>query len=475
VSNVLKKRCFVGFCFLIFAFSLEAKLPNTFTEDIPSDYYQFWFLYEAEKRANQSSFYIRPFYGNFFDKTTNFKSKTILPPIFYREETDHWYTWTSLFFFTGTGFKHEEGDEEEDIFFSPIFFWGKGDTPKENYVSIYPFFGTMKNKLSYQKIKYYVFPLLLFPLYSEWEYKTYEAKSILWPLTLRGKSETRDELRIFPFYSHKEHIGKYKRYSILWPFFQWGQDKMDKKEPVSYAMFFPFYQYKYTDSGSMKSRAILWFPILNSLFSYGFDKKTGHTNYSALFVFFQYTTSVKNDAEKLVFFPFYGYSYFANKQARFITPFYIRLSQNTNHLKADSTFLLPFFSIMKQEFVGTGRTDLYWKLWPIIRYHKDSEGNLTWNTISLIPVRFENMEDLWEPIFSIIEYKKLVNGEKRLHLITRLYSQRWSDKEINIHIPLLVEYSKNESGFKYDFLYGFVGLDTRSDSTKYKLFWLLEI
>jgi len=474
VSNVFKNRS-LFLLFFLSVFSLEAKLPTTFTEDIPSDYYQFWFLYEQESRGAQSNLYVRPFYGSFNDRTTAFRFKTILSPIFYREETNHWYTWSSMFFFSGTGIKHEEGDEEDDILFSPLFFWGKGDTPKENYLSIYPFYGKLKNKLSYQEIRYFVFPLLIFPLYSEWNYKTYEAKSILWPLTLRGKSETRDELRIFPFFSWKEHSGKYRRYSILWPFFQWGEDRMDKKEPTRYKLFFPFYLSKDTESGSMKSRAFLWFPILNSLFSYGFDKKTGQSNYSGLFFILQYTTSAKKDTEKFVFFPFYGYSYFANKEAEFITPFYISLSQNTNHLKAKSIFILPFFSIIKQEYVGTGKKDMYWKVWPLVRYHKDSEGNLTWNTISLIPVRFEAMEDIWEPIFSILEYKKLVNGEKRLHLLTRIYTQRWTEKEFNVHIPLLVEYKKNEAGFKYDFLYGLIGIDTREEKMKFKMFWFLEI
>ncbi|WP_108973848.1 hypothetical protein [Leptospira ryugenii] len=463
------------FLFLGLTLSLEAKLPKTFSEDLPSDYFQFWFLYESEKRGAQNGFWIRPLYGSWQDPSTAYRFKTILSPIFFKEETNHWYSWSSLFFFTGTGFKHEEGDDEEDIFLSPIFFWGKGDTPKEEYISIYPFYGTMRNKISYQKIRFFGYPLLLFPLYSEWSYKTYEAKSILWPLTLSGKSETRDEFRIFPFYSHKEHLGKYKRYSILWPFFQWGEDRMDKREPTQYKVFFPFYLSKDTESGSMKSRAFLWFPILNSLFSYGFDKKTKQKNLSFLFFFFQFTSSEKKDTEKFVIFPLYGYSYFANKEAEFITPFYISLSQNTNHLKAKSYFVFPIFSHMKQEYPGTGRDDLYWKVWPIVRYHKDSEGNTSWNTVSLIPVRFESMEDMWEPIFSIIEYKKLVNGEKRLHLISRLYTQRWTESEFNLHIPLLAEYKKSEKGFKYDFLYGFLGIDTQKEKNTFKLIWLIEI
>ncbi|TGL37257.1 hypothetical protein [Leptospira perdikensis] len=456
----------IVFCLFFQSSTLFAKLPNSFTEDIKSDYHQFWFLYESEKRGRQSYLAFRPFYMGFQDKTYAFRFKSYLSPFYYKEETNYWYTWSSLFFFSGTGFKHEEGDEDEDILFTPLFIWGKGESQRENYFSIFPIYGKIRNKLSYQELSY-----VLFPVYSEWKYKTYEAKSILWPFVMWGGSETRSDFRIFPLYSKKEHEGKYKRQSFLWPFFQWGEERLDKREPTTYSIFFPFYNSKDSRDGNMKSRAYLWFPILNSLFSYGYDKKTGQTNYTALFIFFQYTTSEKNDTQKLVFFPFYGFSYFANKEAEFITPFYIRLSQNTSHLKASSHFLLPFYSQMKSEYVQTGREDYYLKLWPLFRYHKDPDGNFGWNTLAIIPVRFEVMEDVWEPIFSIIEYKRSSNGEKRLHLITRLYTHRWTEEETHIHIPILLEYSKSPTGFRYELAYGFFGIDTRDTKNKYKLLW----
>lgn len=456
----------IVFSLFFLSSSIFAKIPNSFTEDIKSDYSQFWFLYEKESRGRQNFFAIRPFYMSFSDKTYAFQFRSYLSPIYYKEETNYWYTWSSLFFFSGTGFKHEEGDEDEDILLTPLFLWGKGESQRENYYSVFPLYGKIRNKLSYQELNY-----VLFPIYSEWKYKTYKAKSIVWPLVMWGGSETRDDIRIFPFYSKKEHEGKYRRFSILWPFFQWGEERLDKKEPTSYHIFFPFYNRKDSADGNMRSRAFLWFPLINSLFSYGYDRKTGQTNYTALFILFQYTTSIKKDTEKLVFFPFYGYSYFANKEAEFITPFYIRLSQNTSHLKATSHFLLPFYSHMKNEYVQTGREDYYWKLWPLFRYHKDAEGNFGWNTLAIIPVRFEVMEDVWEPIFSIIEYKRSSNGEKRLHLITRLYTHRWTENESHIHIPILMEFSKSSTGFRYEFAYGLFGIDTREESNKYKFFW----
>ncbi|EMO78424.1 hypothetical protein LEP1GSC127_0863 [Leptospira kirschneri str. 200801925] len=87
-------------------------------------------------------------------------------------------------------------------------------------------------------------------------------------------------------YSKKVHRGKYERYSILWPFFQWGSTFQDKKEPVHYKLFFPFFGFKDSETGNMKSRGFLILPLLGSLFGYGYDKRTGEKDYNALFFCF---------------------------------------------------------------------------------------------------------------------------------------------------------------------------------------------
>lgn len=441
-------------------------MPDQFTNPVQGKYEQFWFLYEKETRGNQNLLTFRPFFYSFQDNTTSYRANAYLFPVYYREETNYWYTWTSLFLFTGTGFKHAEGEEESDAILAPLFFWGSGDGPKDQYFSFFPLAGSIRNKISYSRIRFF-----LFPLYSDWEYKTYKAHSIVWPLVMWGGSESRSEFRIFPFFSRKIHTGKYERYSLLWPFFQWGEEKLNKKEPTNYKIFFPFYLSKDSEEGNMRSRAFFWFPVINSLFSYGYDRKTGQQNYSALFIFFQYATSEKKDLEKLIFFPFYGYSYVANKEAEFISPFYIRLSQNTSHLKSESRFVLPFYSRMVQYFPQTERSDEYTKVWPLFRFHRDADANYTFQTITLLPVRFEAFEEVWEPIVGILEYKKTNSGERRLHLLARLYTQRWAEDYTHIHIPLIAEISKEKTGFSYQFLYGLLGIDTRKEKTEFNLLW----
>jgi hypothetical protein len=292
---------------------------------------------------------------------------------------------------------------------------------------------------------------------------------------MQGSSDVRSDFRVFPFYSKKTHIAKYEHYSLLWPFLQWGRDYLDKKEPTSYALFFPFYNIKSSQFGNMKSTAVLWLPILGSLFGYGYDKKTSEVNYNFLFFLFQYGYSNARDYRKHIFFPFYGYSNFASKQFRFITPFYVNLQTDSYGIKSDLIYIIPFFIYNTKHFVKEERTDSYFKFWPLFLYHKDGEGNLSWNLFSILPIRSGTFERVWDPLFSIFEYKKFIHGEKRISILMRLYTQRTAEDEFHLYIPFLLDLSLERESTRWKVLYGLVGYERRQEKKSIQLFWLLNI
>lgn len=460
---------FFSVSILIFASELSAKIPDSPHGELPSDYSQFWFLYEKETRPGQEYIIYRPFYSIFEEHETAYTQRTFLFPLYYKEETNYWYTWTVMFLFTGNGFKHEDTGEDDDLL-TPFFFWGSGDSESERYWGFFPFYGKLKGKLGYTEVNF-----VLFPIYADWQRRNYKAKGILWPIIMWGESPTRSDVRVFPFYAKKEHEGKYYQYSILWPFFQWGRKYMDKREPISYGMFFPFYLYKDSDEGNMKSRGIFWFPFLGSFLGAGFDKRTSEVDFNLLFFLIQYGSNNDMDYRKFILFPFYGQYQFASKKSTFISPFYFRMTSDTHHVKSHSTFFLPFLSIMHSYYPEQDRTDDYWKLWPIMRYHRDTEGSIEWNMLTLFPLRSKEIEKTWDPIISLIEYKDLSNGEKRFSMLLRLYTQRWSHDKFAFYIPFLTDFETEKERTEWKFFYGLLGYKKQYEKRSYRLFWLLDI
>ncbi|MCX7997811.1 MAG: hypothetical protein N3A69_02515 [Leptospiraceae bacterium] len=436
----------------------------------PSDYKQVWVFYEREHRGFQTQIIFRPFYSTYYDKRISHTHTTSFYPLYYSQSTNYWSKWSFLFFFGNESTRHEDLGDDRDYVLTPIFQWGRGSTEKDEYFSIFPFFGKWKSKLSWSEINFF-----LFPLYIDWSHKEFEAKSILWPFTLYGKSDVRREYRFLPFFSHKSHTGKFEHNSFLWPFISWGRDNLDKKEPSSYAFVWFVYAYKKSYYENMKSFSFM--PILGtwSLFSYGYDKRSAEKDFTFLFFLFQYGYSNDKDFRKLIVFPFYGYSYYANKELKFITPFYITMRADTYHEKTNFYYLVPFFIYSNRFFPKEEREDFYIKIWPFYRFHKDTEGNLEWNTFSLFPIRSTTFEKIWDPLWSIIEYKKLINGEKRLSLFMRIYTQRWSENEFHFYVPFLLDYSSVNGKRNIDFLYGFLGFEKNQNSFKFKLFWFIEI
>ncbi|XDD51742.1 hypothetical protein AB3N59_08485 [Leptospira sp. WS92.C1] len=470
LSDLIRK--FRTICIVILLLSAEnifSEYPSKPVGEFKSEYDQFWFLYQKEFRQGESELIFRPFYSSYREQKSAYRFQTILYPIYYSEETQHWKVWTFLFFFTGTTTLHEDTGEDSDIL-TPLFFWGSGDTAREKYIGFFPFIGSMRNKLAYSELSFF-----LFPLYSNWKYKDYEATAFAWPFFLFGSSETRDELRIFPLFSKKVHRGKYERYSFLWPFFQWGTTFQDKREPVHYALFFPFFGIKNSEAGNMKSRGFFVLPLLGSFFGYGYDKRTGERDFNALFFFIQYGVNQDEDYAKLILFPFFGFYRFASKQTTFITPFYFHLQTDTFHIQSDDTFLIPFFFHSKRHYVQWDRDERYLKLWPLFKYQKDREGNVIWNLLSLFPIKSEVVDRIWDPLWSIVEYQKLSNGEKRVSILMRAYSQRWTQTEFHASIPLLMELSLTPEKTSWKFLYGLIGYERIESSRNLQLLWFIKI
>ena len=424
-------------CLLFVQSTLYAKLPELPHGALPSQYFQFWFLYENEMRPGQTLHTFRPFYSIYRDDITAYKFQSSLFPVFYREETNHWHTWTILFFITGVWSKHDDLGDDDDLQLTPLFLWGRGDTQRERYVAFFPFYGKIYNRLSYSEVRF-----ILFPFYSEWKHKEYEATGIFWPFYMRGESPTRKDIRIFPFYSRKKHEGKYERNVILWPFFQWGRENMDKKEPFSYGMFWPFYLWKDSDEGLMKARAYLWFPILSGLFAHGYDKKVGQYYGNLFYFFLQFGTSNNGKYEKLIVFPIFGRYKNAGKETRFYTPFYFEASTNKSYLKSNMYFFLPWILWEDEEYPSLGKSAHYFKIWPLFKYENDSEGNLNVNAFTFFPLRQQQFEHIWDPIVSVFEYKTFTNGQQRYSFLFRLFSYVRSPNTSQFSIPFLVEWKK---------------------------------
>ncbi len=469
------------FLYLILApagLSAQAGMPEKVTGPMPRTYWQFMFFYESTRTADQSEVIYRlpfPVYHKYKNIERGYEKFSFLHPLYVEKSTYYWSRWSVLEIFTGFSHYKEDQGEDDEVSLTPMFMWGSGDTEKERYSGFFPFYGTWKDKLSYQEINY-----VGFPFYLNWKYEDYEAHSVFWPLIMWGSSITRDDFRILFVYSHKIHRGKYARYSVLWPFFQWGREDMDKLEPRNYFFFFPFFGRKWSDDGYLSATTVLW-----PFFSWGRDLKRESYNLRLFWFLYQYEYNNDPYIRKHIVFPIWGkYHYgdtkgYYRREFEFITPFYISIKADRSLMTVDNDFYgLWMYQDLYTYYKKEREYSIYRKLWPVFHYREDSYGNLEFSTLSLLPFRAETFERVWSPIIAgqIAEYREFENGDRYMSGLLRIFARYWNPEEEHVFVAG-VEVHDTPDWWSAEFLGGFAGIhrikpnEEKESETIYRLLW----
>jgi len=470
--------------------------PSAFAEE-QNSFDWFWFLYEKEfTQADGASFTVRPFYTEHVTPGRRFDA-LLMPILFWRYETENKYQVKGFFtFYNRIDYVHSDQKAEKDVAAFPFLFYGHDAVGQErdNYIMVWPFGGTLNGKLGYEKVSAAVFPgfllffffppaqivgitttiyvaLSLLPVYASWSRKDYEAFGLFWPLFMRGKSPDRDDIRILPFYGHKKKAGYYKRYSFL-VLLNYSEEYYSKDTRKTF-FFFPFFGRKWSDSGKISAWTILW-----PFFSWGRDEKQKSYMYNLPWPLVQIEDTETPKRKKRIFFPFYGEYMHEKNSTLFITPLFIKLSKKGQAF--DSVYYTNFIVVWwyKRDYhvndVQRGEKWRYFKIWPLLSIEYDGRENFAFNMLSLLPFRdAEGYEKLYEPLWSIIEYKRFSFGERRLGILMRTYYQRWGGDFFQCGIPFVFSYKRiMNRTVDISFLFSMFGYEMKKNGGFLRLFWI---
>ena len=438
--------------------SLLARMPETLVDETPREYWQFMFFYDSYSAPGQDEFTLRlplPFYGRYKNTEKGYTFQHSLYPIFYSHGTNYWNKWTFLYFFTGDDYYHTDTGKDTDFNFGHILFWGRGDTEKERYFGIWPLYGSWKDKLAQNEVNF-----VLWPVYMSWRTFEYQATGIIWPLIMWGDSPVRNDLRIFPFYSHKIYEGKYDKRTVLWPFVQWGEEDLNKRDPRHNYLFWPFYGRKYSESGELSVHGVGPYLLTMPFVSWGEDTKTNAYSFNIFWFLYQYSRSDDPYMRKHIIFPFYGRYNFGSREATFITPFYVNLKTHSNIYEAETNAfmaIVPLYWKTDRYYLKDWKKTTYLKMWPFFHYIEDNRGNFEFRSLALWPAgRSDKFERYWGPLYSLVEYRKFENGDKYFSIMFRIYSQYWNDDELHLFLAGL-EFHKTPRYWSAEIAGGFLG------------------
>ncbi|MDY6933551.1 MAG: hypothetical protein SVZ03_04920 [Spirochaetota bacterium] len=470
---------------------------NTIALCQEAQYDWFWILYEYERNENYQTKVWRPFFmRNTENSKGNVFEASLIPIVYWKNKTVKKNEWKSLFgLINSVDYIHPNGVSDYDFGVFPFLLYGDSVDKNDKYCHIWPFGGSMRDKLGQDNISTYLFPgfvlffffppsfpptltnaavllISLIPLYVNYNSKDYKSWGLLWPIIQRGKSSTRNDKRFLPFYSHNYTRDKYESHSILMLFNYQRVIMRDDEQKTFFAV--PFFGKRWNRSSLSNSSTLLW-----PFFSWGYDIKRGDYELNFPWPLVQIQDCSKPYINKRIFFPFFGKYDYQNKRTFFITPLYFSLKKKTKSYDSEYYINALIIWYFKREYKKKpsptyGSSWRYFKIWPIFHYEKDDRGNFSFNFLSLLPMRDpEGYERLYQPFWTIFEYRGFQSGERRFGLLWRLYFQRWSRDLLYIKIPLLFSYATSHGRLtKLSFLFSMFGYYNETDKRSIRIFWI---
>ena len=145
------------------------------------------------------------------------RSKTRLFPLFWYESE-----------------RRPDGVQDTDWMLLPFFAGGSSSDSKEDYFAFFPFFGKLKNWLTWDEVNF-----ALFPIYAKTE-KAPGIKTTHWMWPFYGRHEgAATGWNLWPFYGTYERSGRSKRSYVLWPFWNQSTENLNHPEPRRSWFLFP--------------------------------------------------------------------------------------------------------------------------------------------------------------------------------------------------------------------------------------------
>ena len=457
----MKKQLFLIF-FLFFFSNPSFAYEETF----------FGPFFEFKKDSGSKVYAFRPIFYYEANYELKYRSLDILYPLIGYEEDNQQNQFQALFYLIRyKNFNDYDNLEEKNFSIFPILDISWSGKEDNDYFSLFPFYGKLRNKFSKDEINYF-----LFPLYLKTERKNSHNIHFLWPIFSKTEGKYVSGFKLWPLFGYMNKVDNQGLETIkeskffLWPFYSYKKD-LTKGLNLEEKAFFPFYLS--SSSTIHEARTYLW-PFFNVYV----DKLRNQKTYNMPWPFVQYKQGVNIKSKR--FFPFYSYVKTKNvEKGFFLWPTYRYKNEilGTDYFKTKS-FL---FFLYKQDTYYDLRKNIIKKefssLWPIYSIDSDING-YDLRIFSPVESFFSNnikVRKIWSPLWSVIRIRD-DNFSSETSILFNFISYK-NDKvnktkktSINLLLPILYNESSAKSN-KFNILGGLFGLET-GERTKIRILYI---
>ena len=422
-------------------------------------------IFEYKKDENSKVYAFRPLFYYEANYELKYRSLDVIYPLIGYQEDNQQSQFQAFFsMIRYKNFNDYDNLQEKNLSIFPILDVSWSGKEDNNYFSLFPIYGNLKDKYTKDEIKYFLFPLYL---------KTIEKNSsnthFLWPFIAKTEGKYTSGFKLWPLFGYSNKVDQQRLEVIkeskffLWPFYSYKKD-LSKGLDLEEKVYFPIYL---TSSSTVhQSKTFLW-PFFNVYT----DKVRNQTTYNMPWPLVQYKKGVNIKSKR--FFPFYSYVKSKNvEKGFFLWPVYKYKNEilSTDYFKTKSFLLFIYKQDTYYDLRDNTISREFSSLWPI--YSKDTfEGGYEFHIFSPLESFFSKNEKLrkfWSPMWSIFRIRNDENSSETSILFNLIRFER--DKvnnrkefSINFILPIVSSEVHNKER-KFNILGGLLGLETGEKS-----------
>jgi hypothetical protein len=419
----------------------------------------------------------RPFWVQMHNPQGEFRAGSFLYPLFKYTVDENTYRWSVFELIRSWDRRRSAGaptsifDQRGEFEVFPFWFSRQSGDPEMSYRALFPIYGTVKNKLGFERLSW-----TLFPFYVENEKRGAVTTSTPWPI-IRVTRGAAHGWGIWPLFNYVERPGVSRHETYLWPL---GYNSI---------------RYPSADDppGTLPRREIGALPF------YARSTGPGYINEDFLWPFFGYTarTSPTRYDERRYFWPFLVQGRGENRYLNRWAPFYTHsLSKgydkhwylwplvrhadwtDANVARTRTQFLYFLYWNEVQRPVGRANAPVaqLTHVWPLISHWNNGAGRRQWQVFSPFEVFFpanDMVRAAWSPFLAIARHEQRAPGDTRTSLLWNAvtWERHRMEERSEFHVGPLLGVTQQAGEKRIAIGNGLLSF-RRGPGTGWRMFWL---
>lgn len=437
----------------------------------------FLFRQPASDGGTVSGF--RPLWVQRHNAQGDFRAGYFLYPLFSYTVDENTYKWSLFELIRRTNRRASAGaptsvfDERGEFEVFPFWFSRVTGDPEMSYRALFPIHGTIKNKLSFERLSW-----TLFPLYVQNEKRGAVTTSTPWPI-VRVTRGAAHGWGIWPLFNYVDRPGVSYDATYLWPLGynsirQPAPDAEPGTPPRRNVGFLPFYA-RSTGPG-YRDETFLW-PF------FGYMDRTLPARYHELRYFWPFFVQGRGeDRDVNRWAPFYTHSVKEGYDKTWYMWPLVRRAKWTNrehdlqHEKTQFLFFLYWSEVQRSASRPRAPEASMRHVWPLYSAWDNGAGRRQVQVLSPFEVFFpgnEKVRQAWSPFFALVRHEQRAPEDTRTSVLWNFitWEKRVPEGRKEFHVGPLFSVQESAGQKRIALGNGLVGL-RRQAGGGWRLFWL---